>query len=152
MRPQEVSEFLAWHALLEREGTGEFGRFERPNTLEAPGEVVDQRFSEQDVPDEKIDPRLRAPGEGILDGVKDLPGPLLASSPGVGAEPSLLGQGGCDALQVRAVDRRVDQALQTDVLIGPQAPARPVLSVDLELVCQQAVAASIALGITGVDG
>src|SRR5665647_3727424 len=145
MRPQEVSEFLAWHALLEREGTGEFGRFERPNTLEAPGEVVDQRFSEQDVPDEKIDPRLRAPGEGIeiwklraeeiLDGVKDLPSPLLASSPGVGAEPSLLSQGGCDALQVRAVARRVDQALQTDVLIGPQAPARPVLSVDLELVC-----------------
>lgn len=91
MRPQEVSEFLAWHALLEREGSGEFGRLERPNTLEAPGEVVHQRFSEQDVPDEQVDPRFRAPREGIeiwelcaeevLDRVEDLSDPLLTSSP-----------------------------------------------------------------------
>src|ERR1019366_591934 len=87
--------------------------------------------------------------EQVLDGVEDLPDSLLASAPGVGAEPSLLGQCGRAALQVRAFGGRVDQALQPDVLVRPQAPARAVLLVALEPVCQQAVTARVALQVAG---
>jgi hypothetical protein len=120
VRAQDVGQFVAWHRRVETEGFRDFGGLQHVDAFAATGEVVDEGFSEQDVPNERVDPWFRAPGEGVevgelggeevLDGTEDLSGSLFASSLGVGAEPLFLGQRGCDALQIWAVRRSVDQA------------------------------------------
>src|SRR5690606_39650813 len=48
--------------------------------------------------------------------------------------------------------RRVYQALQADVLVRPQRPARVLLVVDRKLVAQDLVALLVHGGVAGVDG
>ncbi len=126
------------------------------------GVLVDHRLGEHHMADVAVDPPRRSPGVGLevgeldgeepLDRLEDLPQTRVRRAPRVDAEARLLLQHARDPLHVRRPRVGVHQALQTDVLVGPQRPAGTVAAVDLELVLEQLVTLLVPDRVTGVDG
>src|SRR5262249_62168221 len=92
---------------------------------------------------ERIESRELSP-ERLLDRLQEMAHASIGRAPRVDAEPGLLLENGLDAPEIGRVRRRVHEALQADVLVRPQRPARIVLPVELELIEEDLVPHGVA--------
>ena len=153
---------MAFEAGVVSEAGDEVFSFGGRNAREAFFEILHERLGEEDVAGQGVDEVLLAEGiglvvgeflaEGFLDRFHNESHLLGGGAPGIDAQAGFFLDEGFESLKVGRVGVDVDEALEADVLVRPNAPAGVVFAEDIELIDEDVVSHVVFFGVAEVDG